>query len=144
MKALSLREPWATFMTMGLKRIENRSWPTRTRGRVLVHASSWWRTADVLDDYDTACAIAASIGLGPPRFSLEDIKPRRGGIVGAFTILDCVSSSEDPFFFGPYGFVVEDPIRFPVTIQCRGTLGFFDVPPDVEAACRPFLEKADG
>jgi len=41
-KALSLREPWASFMIHGIKTIENRNWPTKYRGTVLVHASSWW------------------------------------------------------------------------------------------------------
>ena len=39
MKALSIRQPWATLILHGQKDIENRSWATRQRGQVLIHAS---------------------------------------------------------------------------------------------------------
>jgi hypothetical protein len=39
MKALTLRPHWAWFVVSGHKDIENRSWPTRLRGRIWVHAS---------------------------------------------------------------------------------------------------------
>lgn len=40
MKALSLREPWATLLLLGRKRIETRSWRTSYRGPLLLHASA--------------------------------------------------------------------------------------------------------
>lgn len=39
MKALSMLQPWATLVVTGLIRIETRSWPTRHRGPLLIHAS---------------------------------------------------------------------------------------------------------
>ncbi|WP_229215634.1 ASCH domain-containing protein [Duganella sp. CY15W] len=39
MKALSIRQPWAWLIVNGYKDIENRSWSTNVRGKVLVHAS---------------------------------------------------------------------------------------------------------
>lgn len=130
MKALSLREPWAAFMIRGIKRIENRSWSTRVRGRILVHASSWWGKTEAEDCWDVALHIAEHAGLPRIPVTLDEVKARRGGIVGCFTIVDCVSRSDDPFFFGKYGFVVEDAIAFDETIPCRGSLGFFDPPPE--------------
>lgn len=38
MKALSLWQPWASLMAAGLKTIETRSWPTRYRGPLAIHA----------------------------------------------------------------------------------------------------------
>ena len=40
MKALTLRPHWAWLVVNGYKDIENRSWRTRLRGRVWIHASS--------------------------------------------------------------------------------------------------------
>lgn len=37
--ALSLIQPWASLVALGKKRIETRSWPTRIRGRIAIHAS---------------------------------------------------------------------------------------------------------
>ena len=57
----------------------------------------------------------------PPPFELE-----RGGIVGSVEVTDCVDRSDSPWFFGPFGFVLRDPIRL-VFEPCRGALGFFKV-----------------
>lgn len=39
MKALSVRQPWASLIASGAKTIELRSWPTRYRGELLICAS---------------------------------------------------------------------------------------------------------
>lgn len=39
MKAITLWEPWATFMALGLKKNETRHWPTNYRGPLLIHAA---------------------------------------------------------------------------------------------------------
>lgn len=40
MKVLSLREPWAALIAAGQKQIETRSWQTRYRGPLYLHASA--------------------------------------------------------------------------------------------------------
>lgn len=40
MKVLSLTEPYATLIKMGMKTIETRSWKTNYRGELYIHASS--------------------------------------------------------------------------------------------------------
>jgi len=39
MKAITLTQPWATLVAIGAKRIETRSWSTRYRGPVAIHAA---------------------------------------------------------------------------------------------------------
>jgi len=39
MKALTIKQPWAQLIIEGLKDIENRTWQTKFRGRVYVHAA---------------------------------------------------------------------------------------------------------
>ena len=39
MKALSLLQPWASLVATGAKRIETRSWSTKYRGPLAIHAS---------------------------------------------------------------------------------------------------------
>ena len=39
MKALSLLQPWASLIATGAKRIETRSWSTKYRGPLAIHAS---------------------------------------------------------------------------------------------------------
>jgi hypothetical protein len=40
MKVLSLLQPWATLVILGVKTIETRNWTTPYRGTLLIHASS--------------------------------------------------------------------------------------------------------
>lgn len=40
MKALTLREPWASLVLEGRKALETRSWATRYRGELAIHAGS--------------------------------------------------------------------------------------------------------
>lgn len=39
-KALTIRQPWASALALGVKRVETRSWPTHHRGLLAVHAGS--------------------------------------------------------------------------------------------------------
>jgi activating signal cointegrator 1 len=43
MKAITLWEPWATFIAAGHKRYETRSWSTLFRGNIAIHASKRWQ-----------------------------------------------------------------------------------------------------
>lgn len=42
MKVISLLQPWATLAVIGQKKIETRSWSTKYRGPLLIHASKRW------------------------------------------------------------------------------------------------------
>jgi len=52
-KALTLQQPWASLMSLGLKYIETRSWPCRYRGPLVIHSSAKWNR-DVLEQLDLA------------------------------------------------------------------------------------------
>lgn len=39
MKALSIKQPWASLIAHGIKDIENRTWRTHFRGKIYIHAS---------------------------------------------------------------------------------------------------------
>jgi len=115
-QALSIRQPWAWLIVNGHKAIENRSWPTRFRGKIYVHAGKGMTR----DEYEEASWTAEDNGVElPPYEQLE-----RGGIVGEVEIVDCVNRSESPWFFGEYGFVLRNGKTLPFE-PCRGALGFF-------------------
>lgn len=38
MKAITIIQPWATLIALGEKRFETRSWPTKYRGEIAIHA----------------------------------------------------------------------------------------------------------
>lgn len=131
MKALSIRSPWWWFILHGGKDIENRDWSTRFRGTVLVHASRWWRPEEIADDARYALDIAREAGRARPLLTLGVLKEASGAIVGQVDIIDCVSQSDSPWFFGRFGFVLANPVAFAEPIKLKGALGFFNVPDEV-------------
>lgn len=130
MKVLSIRQPWTyCIMSMG-KDIENRTWPMKFRGRVLLHAAQGMTR----DEYEECSAIVDSIcpsSAGLPVFEAL----QRGGIVGSIEITGCVTKSDSPWFFGPYGFVLANPQPVPF-IKCRGSLGMWEATSKIMEAIR--------
>ena len=126
MKALSIRSPWWWFILHAGKDIENRDWHTNFRGRVLIHASKWYVHKDVVEDIWTVERIIPSINR-PQEHPYDWLKPLGGCIVGSVEIVDCVASSDSPWFSGKYGFVLANPVAFDKPVPRKGALGFFEV-----------------
>ena len=42
MRAISLWQPWATAIAVGVKQIETRHWKTDYRGPIAIHAAKRW------------------------------------------------------------------------------------------------------
>jgi len=134
MKALSVRQPWAWLIirpdvhdpkkrallrSMGqIKDIENRTWPTRLRERISIHASKGFDA----EGFDWVCERFPDIAM-PEEFDL-------GGIVGTVEVTDCTTAHRSSWFEGPYGFVLAAPRRT-AFVPCRGRLGFWEVPPHI-------------
>ena len=94
MKIISIRQPWAELIVQGFKDVENRTWPTRYRGPVLIHASL--RPDDITSD-----EIERRFGV-----RLEGELPV-GGIVGVTELVDCVRPHSSRWYArGHYAFVL--------------------------------------
>jgi len=119
MRALSLHQPWAWALIHGGKDVENRSWPTRFRGPLLIHATKRFRPAEI----EEALEAMAPFVKGPLP-SLDEIRKTTGGIIGRVEVVGCVTESESPWFFGPYGFVVDNPEPLPFH-ACPGARGLW-------------------
>lgn len=121
-KALSIKQAWAWLICMGLKDVENRTWRTRERGQIFIHAG---KAFDREFDWDWAKAIlkqtAPDIRLPGPGNTAYQF----GGIVGCALLVDCVDASPSPWFTGPHGLVLQR-AGFVGFKACRGQLGFFD------------------
>lgn len=106
MKVLSIRQPWAWAVVSGHKTIENRTWRTAHRGPLLIHAGSQMSAQDL----SRLQSIALAHGFAMPEPSVLKL----GGIVGQVDLADIVSESHDPWFRGPYGWVLTRarPLRF--------------------------------
>lgn len=109
-KALSIKQPYPHHIFYNGKDVENRDWPTRGRGWFIVHAGVSLSEIDKSDPKEMATP--------------------RGGVVGMARIVDCVEQMESRWFFGQYGFVLQDAFPLPL-IPCRGALSFFHLEPDI-------------
>jgi ASCH domain len=76
--ALSVKQPWAALLVAGLKTVEVRTWSTRRRGRLLIHAG---KTAD---NRPEGWAL-----INTPE--LVELAQLRGGIIGVVNLIGCVS-----------------------------------------------------
>lgn len=119
MKTLSIRQPWAwAILNLG-KDVENRTWRSHYTGPLLIHAGQ---------QYDHA----GDLWLAQNGYDVPTMELHRGGILGRVVMSGCVNNLDSPWFFGPWGFLLEKPEPLPF-YSCKGRLGLFDVDMEVEA-----------
>lgn len=125
MKALTVHQPWAKLIVSGLKRIENRIWPTSHRGPLLIHAGK----------------SRASLGLHETG---ADPSLTFGAIVGVVDVVNCVPVSEvagEEFAEGPWCWVLANAIRLDEPIACDGLQGLWTPVAGVVESCRGCMER---
>lgn len=125
MKVLTIKQPWAALIIDGQKDIENRSWATKVRGRVLIHAGKFVDLEGV--------EFARARGVLIPKLLL-------GGIIDSVEIFDCVIVSPSPWFFGSVGFALREPSALPF-YKIRGMLGFWNFDETLLKACQPIQKE---
>lgn len=131
MKCLSLTQPMAWAIFHG-KDIENRPWHSLFHGRIYIHASKRFDEEHYRWIGENDNRLVTNI---PERHSPEFVQ---GAIIGEVTIVGCVRNHGSRWFFGPWGYVLENPELYPHPVPCKGKIAphFFEVPPEVEAEIR--------
>lgn len=145
MKAISIKQPWASLIVEGVKDIENRTWkcPEKYIGqRVLIHAS---KTCDkhnwnALNERQKKCL------RGTELYHLSTIELPYSAIIGSVEIVNCVINypsiwAEESYYIPCYdryddddpskiiyNWVLANPIKFPQPIPAKGKLSFWDYP----------------
>ncbi len=125
MRAITLWQPWAQLVVLGLKKVETRHWPTKVRGLIAIHAAL--RRPDM-------------------RFPATDTAPLPlGAVVGLAELTDCVPIEElygggfdtpterayGGWAKGRYGWILANPRLFAAPVPARGRQGFWTwIPPD--------------
>ncbi len=127
MKALSIKQLWAHSILHLGKDIENRDWSTNFRGTVAIHASK----GITKQQYEESAYMIYEIANYQANLpSFHNVK--LGAILGTVEIVDCVTHSDSDWFFGKYGFVLKNPRPLIQPIFCKGALGFWEVPKEIE------------
>jgi hypothetical protein len=143
MRALSIMQPWVNAITHGDKRVENRSWraPEWVIGkRIALHASKGFdRDAGFPDGKDAMWQPPQHLPLG--------------AVVASAAIIGChpMHHECDPAgawapvcspwaVWGQCHWLLGDVHALPDPIPCRGALGLWKLPEDVERAMRRQLD----
>ena len=136
MKALSGYAEWFWVMAKNWKDVENRNWSlTRYIKRSELPVRIYLHASKKAASRDDIAFIRSKLRVEQRReFDTVDWGRYRGHIIGEVTITDEVTVDDismkithSPWFFGEYGFVVEDGELYEILIPCRGQRGFFGV-----------------
>lgn len=132
MKALSIKQPWAWLIVNGIKPVENRDWYCNYRGPLLIHAGKQLDVEGMmwLGNNWHKSGMPTEVGNMFDNWKICGCTFDQGGIVGRVEMTKCTTSHDSPFFFGPYGFIMEKPEVLPF-IPYRGQLKIFEIPDSV-------------
>ncbi len=149
MKTLSIQQPWASLIVAGLKDVENRTWSTDYRGRILIHASGKKIPNGYLYNSNPAELIQEISNIvymgGMPNF--EDLP--LGAIIGYVDLVDIKDETyldSDWAQGAPCQWIVNNAYIFdePIT-DVKGKLGLWEYDidennlPPAHKACPPTL-----
>jgi len=124
MRTLSVKQPWASLIVAGIKRVENRTWSTNHRGPLVIHASA-------RPDPEAG-----------PTLELAGIDPQdwqdapRGVVLGVVELVDVIDMASagvksralahDPLACGPFCWILSNPRPLAKPIPARGRLVLWD------------------
>lgn len=110
MKAVTIKQPFASLIVHGIKKFEYRTWRTKYRGDILIHAG------------------ASTVKDQLYRLDNTDIIIENSRVVGKVTITDCVLiTDENSEYYGLYAWCLEDPVIIKSDVVVKGKLSFFEI-----------------
>ena len=132
MKVLSFLQPWASLTVMGLKKLETRSWSTRHRGELLIHASMGKSGALLAQETPFSKYIAdfskLPFGAIIGKVLLTDVI-RVESLHMSDAVINQLTMEERAFgdySNGRYVWVLEEPELFRKPVFIKGTLGLWN------------------
>ena len=140
MRALSVRQPWAWAIACAGKTAENRTRSTRYRGLLAIHASKTIYARD-LDDPRILEAVAGK------DFEIDEGPSSLGAVVAVAELTDCHDATyAEGCSCSPWAnprswhWLLKDARPLADPVPCKGALGLWRLPDEVEKAVRAQLE----
>lgn len=121
MKALSVRQPWASLIAGGHKTIEWRSWRTNYRGPLLICAGK--TPDDIYYELNDGVEETCSLGVAVATVDLVDVRPfdATKDVEAAFFDKDDLPSVQG------FSWVLRNPVPVPGNPPVCGQQGLFEV-----------------
>jgi hypothetical protein len=155
MRGLTLWQPWAQGIALGLKEIETRSWATWYRGPLLIHAAKRWTRAEIDDQARLVHAARADCTVYESQVLAFEKRPPLGCVVALAMLGDCLSTETlirinvpalerafGDYSPGRFGWFLENVQALPEPIPWPGAQGLWDVPPELEQRVLAALDGA--
>jgi hypothetical protein len=161
MRALTLTQPWAGLVASGIKLVENRPRSMIKRedfGKPFaIHASREIDEdvyAQLRENAPDVCPAAFSSfdpdAFIPPEMRWYRLSRITSAVIAVATIdamiegpprgtAGFLSDDQRRWYFGPIGYVLRDVIALREPVACKGALGFWTLPADVESKVREHL-----
>jgi activating signal cointegrator 1 len=131
--AISLWEPWASAMALGLKENETRDWPTHYRGPLVICAAKRKMTRDDLDTYDALVkpeeAYTIPYGCAVCVIEVYDCIPTRLYHGATPLPISQLESALGNYTTGRFAWRTRNLRRLATPIPVAGKQGFFHLPP---------------
>lgn len=122
-KALTVKHPWAYLICAGIKDVENRTWPTKYRGRIYIHAGAKADTGYMYteDQWLKLCELGYK-----PHYMSGYLK--YSAIIGHVDVVDCVQNHDSIWAEKDcYHWVLANPVLYKEPIlKVRGALSLWD------------------
>lgn len=124
MKALTIHPVWAWAIMAGHKRVENRTWATKHRGRLAIHAAA--NSAAARKSDAIARQTLAAVGIEVP----EEVTS--GALLGTVELVDIVEAADDRvagdhLATGPLCWMLEDPRPLSEPVPMKGQQSIWPV-----------------
>jgi len=135
MKALTVKQPWASLICSGIKDVENRTWSTKFRGRILIHAAMKPLKFDDAVNYMSIEMLKQAVDF---HWSTDHVV---GVIMGSVEIVDCVVNHPSIWAEATdnhrviWNWVLANPILFKEPIPAKGALSLWWINIDVCHIC---------
>lgn len=147
MKAISLWQPWASAVALGLKQIETRHWWTPYRGPLAIHAAQHGAKKGYCEQREFYTWQACE-PLRKPYPTFDDLP--FGAVLATCRLVeclrtidvDCLSDQERAFGDytpGRYAWVFQDIKALPAPVPFRGAQSLFEWPTDQDPQPEPTL-----
>jgi len=126
MKVLSVQNPWAYWIMYYDKTVENRTWKTKHRGRILIHASTRWDNNAPIDPWRLKAPNASREEI---ERLIEQCKQTSGYILGSVELYDCRLFADEADSWaqpGLWHWLLRDPDVWDKPLYAKGSLGLWN------------------
>lgn len=156
MKAITIWQPYATLIVLGLKRFETRCWGTSYRGPLVIHAAKKWDEGRAYDCRRVAELLGEETTFRPESLSHEQMElfytptgETLGKALGVVDLAACCQMNDGGSHFenevgsfgeGRFGWLCDRPRIFEEPIAAQGKQGLWTPEASLEQAAKDLLK----